>query len=262
MALYIGTNTRNASLIARFGVSTELIKRLLDKYVRPRVGDLRFQSSVSPDTTLVRGTDGIYMPTSDFDGWAYPRSSIVLNRSVFPEAFELYGEPGRSTFSLPNITDLPLKMVGSLGSIGLTIRDKRVYVPTHKHKLGTITSANITLTNGLSYISSGGNSSSPNDDDYYSTQPIDGVNVKLPRFHHGQYNEANDRPVPLDINMEIADGKFLFGEDAVTTDVGTSDAEGNFTLDNLTMPIMLYIGKPHLNSSGPYTVNFFTDKTN
>lgn len=248
MALFIGKNNNSTELIARFGVSIEYIQQLIGKYVDPTVGELRYSATIGNfNSTMVKNGAGVYVPTADFDGWAYPDSSIKLYKENFLDAWNLYHVDASNVFSLPNITTT-LKAVGNLTD-GLTFKSKQICIPPHNHKMtnridGTVRSSSIKLPSGLAYISSSGNRSGA-DAAHYENRTVGGqANVKLPRFHNG--NPAGGAaPVPLDITMKISDTRFFFN-DLETNPTPAAGTGEDFILPHFTVPLLLYIGKPTL----------------
>ena len=256
MALFVGRDNSTADLITRNGVPMSIIDELGDQYLKPMIGELRYQLALVDVRSLQRQPNGVYIPTEDFNGWTYPDGKL-LNKHDFPEAFDEYGVAGSNTFEIPNIV-YPIRSIGLDvdSKKGLSILDKNADVPLHTHAAtkdtnGYFETCEIKIPGGLSYYSS---SSCKIKQTLYKDYDIDGeTTVSLPRFHGGIYNKKSSIPVPLDIHLKFKDLGLIFGctdyqtsnplsiEDN-TQNIGVDDP--NVQLEHLTMPIAIYIGKP------------------
>lgn len=255
MALFIGRDKSTADLITRNGVPMSIIDELGDRYLRPMIGELRYQLALVDVSSLQPKSNGVYIPTKDFNGWTYPDGKR-LNKRNFPEAFDEYGVTGSNTFEIPNIVD-PIRSIGlDVGSKkGLNRLDKNADVPRHNHAAtndinGQFETCEIKIPGGLAFYSASGHDITKT---LYEDYKINGTTISLPRFHGGEYNEDSSIPVPLDIHLKFKDLGLIFGGTDYQTsnplsikdntqNIGVDDP--NVQLEHLTMPIAIYIGKP------------------
>lgn len=259
MALFIGKNKSTAALISRSSSPKLIIEELGDKYISPIIGELNYAICKMNDDTLVKQSSGIYVPTKDFNGWTCPDGK-TLNASNFPDAFKEYGIVGNETFQIPNIVD-PIRSIGSNineTKKGQAIVDKCNDVPRHHHMAtnddyGKFEMCEMQLPKGLSFWAS--ESCALDKKNLTKDADFDGITAVLPRFHYGSYNATTSIPVPLDLHLKFEDLGKVFGSDELYTDdpvsvedptepVGEDDPD--IQLEHLTIPLMIYIGKPVL----------------
>ena len=243
--LYIGTSNKTADVICGKSLTTKEIQDEIDKYLLPKIGEVKFVLTTGSNSNIpgLSLKNGIYYSTENFDGWVYPDESSRFSKYSFPLAYDIY-EQYDTYFTIPSPYSHFFRL-NNLADNGTDTVLQRNDIPLHHHKLtasGKLSST-ITIDKGIVFYSSSTASIAepstckvnlkldPESDDLST--------ITIPQFHNGSTDPNTDVPVPLQLNIRAEDSGILLGNLQTKESTGTD----KFIPTNITLPIMVYIGK-------------------